>query len=52
MIILKILLSLCLFYFGVVLIGHGSSSAFDLGVFLLILGVFHFLFWPPNKKGQ
>lgn len=47
---LKALLSFALWVLATVLIKHGSSSAFDLGLFLGFMGFAHWLFWPASKE--
>jgi hypothetical protein len=49
--LIKVNISLILFYVGYKLVEHGSSSAFELGFFCFFLAVFHGAFWKlPNEK--
>jgi predicted cobalt transporter CbtA len=49
--ILKTILSFALWLLATVLIKHGSSSAFELGLFLGFMGFAHWIFWPEKKEG-
>jgi hypothetical protein len=43
-----IIVSILLFWIGVITMGHQSSSAFDLGLFLCGAGLFHWVWWPES----
>ena len=44
--IAQALISCLLFYASTFLFAHGSSYAFELGGVLVVIGIFHWAFWP------
>jgi len=50
MILAKGLVSLILFCFGVWVLNHQSSAAFELGCFLILSSGFHLLWWPDFQE--
>lgn len=50
--VLKLAVSLGLFYIGIITLGHQSSSAFELGILIFVSGIFHWAFWPEIKVDE
>ena len=44
----KAVLSIFLILLGIFIFKHQSSAAFELGMFCIFSGVFHWLLWPSN----
>lgn len=48
-VIAMVVVSIILFYLGILTMGHQSSAAFELGLFMCGAGLFHWIWWPPIK---
>lgn len=51
-VIWMLFVSILLTLFGVALVKHGISSAFELAIVIFIVAAVHWAFWPDIKKGK
>lgn len=47
--ICMVLVSAALIFLGMVTLRHQSSAAFELGLFLMFAGMFHWVWWPEAE---